>query len=102
SKSPMDAEIKAIGRTAELVNDYRELCRVLGFPQTRPTPIFTDSLSAVVLFNKGNISKFRTNKRLYSNVKKLLQQEVIMLVEIPGEFNCSNSLTKMHDREQFL
>ena len=101
SKSPMDAEIKAIGRAVELVCDYRELCKVLGFPQMGPTPIFTDSLSAVVLFNKGNISKFRTNKRLYNNIKKLLNERVIMLVEIPGELNCSNSLTKITTGSNF-
>ena len=59
------------------------------------TPIFTDSLSAVTLFNRGNLSKQRTGKRMYNNLKKLLINGDIILVEIPGKYNCANSMTKL-------
>jgi hypothetical protein len=50
STSPMAAEIKAIERTVQLITIYRDLLEELGFKQMEPTPIFTDSQSAVKLF----------------------------------------------------
>jgi hypothetical protein len=101
SISPMDTEIKAIARNAELIHGYRKLLKELGFPQIEPTPIFTDSLSAVWLFKKGNISGHRSNKQCYSNIKRLLEQREIMLIEIERKNNCSDLMTRLVAGKEF-
>ena len=101
TKSPMNAEIRAIARNAELVRGYRAMLENFGYEQKEPTVIFTDSLSAIKLFEKGNLSGVRNGKREYDNIRRMINKREIQLIKVDSAANCSNTMTKLVSGEQF-
>jgi hypothetical protein len=102
SISPMHAEIKAIEKTVLLIEIYRNLLRELGFEQTEPTPIFTDSQSAVKLFKSlKTMKKVKGVRRAVHNIRLALNTRMIKLVFIDGEHNVADIHTKLLATKQF-
>lgn len=102
SNSPMHAEIKAIDRTLQLVLVYRDLLKELDFPQKNATPIFTDSQSAVKLFQLFKSSKkVKGLRRAVNNIRYALNRRWIKLVFIGSTENCADAHTKILDNLSF-
>jgi hypothetical protein len=102
SISPMHAEIKAIEKTVFLIEGYRNLLEELGFKQMEPTPIFTDSKSAIMLFKSlKTLRKIKGSRRSVFNIRLALNSGLIKLVFIDNEHNVADIHTKLLGNKGF-
>ena len=103
SNSTMEAELKAIERTARQIIIYRNLLEELGHKQLKPTTIYTDSEATVKLFKYyQNSKKLKHIMKTINLIRHAINQRIIKLVFIRAEYNVADLMTKAVAKRLFL
>jgi len=97
--SSAEAELTAAVTCTQEVIHLRRQMMLMGFPQPGPTKIYTDS-EALRQGLDTQASRLKHTYRRNWLQEKQLQGEVV-LVGVPGEYQCSDILTKVLERRPF-
>jgi hypothetical protein len=105
SDSISEAETLSLYETAKLAIFYRQLLADLGYPQTWPTPIFTDSRSTLDLLANRKIGRSKHWDVRLRKLHEYLDSEQLTFLHIPSKWNCADfncnpvKLSKEHFEE---
>jgi hypothetical protein len=97
TKSSAEAELVALNTVTEQVVYLRNLMEEMGFPLMKPTKIFIDSRSAVLMSLRGELGTKRTKHFTVRHyyVTGIMKEGKVTPVHVPREGNMSDGLTKM-------
>jgi hypothetical protein len=97
SHSSCQSEIKAIDNACREIVPNREQLAVLGFPQLRPTRLYTDSKASVDLVS--NVFQMRPTCRHFNRdinwIRQCVQLGQVELVFVPTDENPADLMTKI-------
>jgi len=100
--SSCEAELMEHSRCLKEIAYFRTFLADIGFPQ-KPTPVLTDSLSAMALEESATVP---TRSRHYINhlqyVRSLLDEGQVTIHKIPTEMNVADIGTKSLPRPRFI
>ena len=100
--SSMEAEYMAITEGAKEAIYLRKILNDLGFPQAKPTIIYTDSQSAITLGNNPTFHKRAKHISVkYHFVREAITSGEIILTHCKSENNVADGFTKPLSRPRF-
>jgi hypothetical protein len=96
AKSSTEAELLALNGAADELLYLRNIMVELGFPQLKPSPIFQDNQSAIIMAHKGELGTKRTKHFTMRHyfIKEQLDEQRVLLVHQPGITIAADGLTK--------
>ena len=98
--SSAESEYYALSECVKSIVFARELLKELGLIFQQPTPLYTDSASAMfIALNPGFTSKSRSIRTAFHNVRTSLRLNEAMLIKVAGEENTADIMTKPLSRK---
>jgi ribonuclease HI len=104
TQSSFEAELMAISSVAQDILWLRNVLEELGYEQTKPSIVYTDSQSVIKWITRGKSSSRQRSKHIDVRALKiieLVESKVVELRYIPTEDNIADAFTKSLGRNKF-
>ena len=99
--SSAEAEYVAMSAACREIIFVRQLCDEIGFQESFPTDLYSDSKSAIAIAtNPGFTQRSKSIRLHYHNTRDCVENSVVTLKKINGKLNPADALTKSLNRAE--
>ena len=98
----MQAEYVALSQAARKLLEFRYLLEDIGFPQSHPTPIYEDNMSAINLAIAPHIT--RKSRHIHTRhhfIRDLVNQKLAVIQHVPTKDMLADFFTKPYGPKNF-
>jgi hypothetical protein len=102
SVGSMEAEYVALSQAGRKILEFRYLLEDVGFPQTQPTTIFEDNMSAINLAIAPHVT--RKSRHIHTRhhfIRDLVNQQLVKVCHLPTQDMLADFFTKSYGPKRF-